>query len=212
MVPRAFLACSLLAGCIFPSTSQEETVDTGAGPPGGWDTGDFVGELQAGDMRCGLPSEEALRVLDGGSLPAGPGPCREAELVRVDWVADGDTIHVTRQSDGGEEDVRIIGVDTPETWGGTECYGPEASDFTAAAVEGRLVWLSFDYDCEDDFDRTLAYVHLSSSFNCFLERLLLRGGFADVMTFSATSTWSQTFEQDEQWARAMGEGMWGACY
>ena len=28
----------------------------------------------------------------------------------MDWDTDGDTIHVSRESDGGEEDVRIIGV------------------------------------------------------------------------------------------------------
>ncbi|MFT5683049.1 MAG: hypothetical protein ACI8RZ_003976, partial [Myxococcota bacterium] len=46
---------------------------------------------------------------------------------------------------------------------------------------------------------------------CFHERLLLRGGFAETMTFSATSTYSSTFADDERWADDAEMGMWQAC-
>ncbi len=167
--------------------------------------------VEAGELRCVLPSEQQVRNIDPSALRAGPSPCRAPELVRVSGVADGDTFHLIRTSDGGEEDVRIIGVDTPEVWGQVECYGPEASDFTKEVLEDRLVWLTFDYDCIDPYDRTLAYVHLSADFACFFERLLLQGGYADVMTFSDTSTWAQTFTDDELAAQEAEAGMWAAC-
>jgi len=131
--------------------------------------------------------------------------------VRIVSVTDGDTIHVQPIEGGPEEKVRIIGVNTPETWDGVECYGPEANDFTNATLYQRMAWLTFDYDCLDDYDRTLAYVILSTDESCFFERLLLRGGYAEAMNFSATSTFADTFDDDEQWARDHDEGRWGAC-
>ena len=162
-------------------------------------------------LTCSLPSADAVRAIDPATLPAGASPCREPELVRVDWLADGDTLHIRRQRDGGEEDVRVIGVDTPEVWGQVECYGPEASRFGDAALDDRLIWLTFDGDCIDPYARTLAYVHLSAAPDCFYERLLLRGGYADTLTFQETSTFAEQFDADEAAARAAGVGMWGEC-
>ena len=48
-------------------------------------------------------------------------------------MVDGDTIDVA--IGGRDERVRLIGIDTPETQspdGAAECFGPEASAFTAA--------------------------------------------------------------------------------
>lgn len=179
--------------------------------PVNWGTPPDGPHVQGGNLYCPLPSEEQLRALDPATLPAGPNPCREPQLARVVEAVDGDTVHITRIGDSGWESVRIIGVDTPETWGTTECYGQEAKDFTREALDDRLVWLTFDGDCEDNFDRTLAYVHLGADEGCFFERLLLRGGFADTMTFSATSTWAGTFHDDADWAEDQAVGLWEAC-
>ena len=118
-------------------------------------------------------------------LPQGANPCREPVVVMVTEAVDGDTLWV--QGPAGSEKVRIIGVDTPE------------------------IWLTFDGDCEDDYGRTLAYVTSGEGETGFFERLLLQGGWAETMTFSATSTFAGTFEDDEAAAIAAGEGMWGAC-
>ena len=55
-----------------------------------------------------------------------------ATLVRV---VDGDTIQV--EVDGQRENVRLIGIDTPETKRPNtpvECFGPEASAFTPSLL------------------------------------------------------------------------------
>jgi endonuclease YncB( thermonuclease family) len=61
----------------------------------------------------------------------------------VTRVVDGDTVE-TSPAIGSIEDVRHIGVDTPETVDpseGVEPYGPQASSFTKAQLEGERVRL-----------------------------------------------------------------------
>ena len=195
-----------LAACLVPQAV--ELVDTG--PPSRVEVLDS--QVLSGDLVCRFPDEEAVAAIDGHALPAGETPCRDPELFRVTWVADGDTFWAWPMSgEGTAESVRIIGVNTPETYGTPQCWGAEAAEFTEQVLEQRLLWLTFDSDCEDDFGRTLAYVHLSEDFSCFYQRLLLRGGFAQTMTFTETSTYSDTFTDDQRWADDEEIGMWQAC-
>ena len=79
-------------------------------------------------------------------------------------VIDGDTIEVS--IDGSEEDVRYIGVDTPETvkpGAPVQCYGPQASAANHRLVEGRTVRLVFDRERRDAYGRLLAYVYARAS-------------------------------------------------
>ena len=66
-------------------------------------------------------------------------------IARVVRVIDGDTIEVSIF--GRDEDVRYIGVDTPETVKPdtpVQCYGPRASAENHRLVDGRTVRLVFD--------------------------------------------------------------------
>ena len=93
-------------------------------------------------------------------LPTGNNPCRDPIRVLVEDVIDGDTF--VGQGEDGEERIRIIGVDTPETSSG-DCYAQEAKTFLLRQIFGKWVWLTFDRGCTDVFDRTLAYVHLGTN-------------------------------------------------
>ena len=69
---------------------------------------------------------------------------------QVTRVVDGDTVEV--RFGGREEDVRLIGVDTPETVKpGTpvQCFGPQASDFSHRQLEGQWVRLVFGVERRD---------------------------------------------------------------
>ena len=55
--------------------------------------------------------------------------------------------------------MRLIGVDTPETYGGTQPYGPEASAITRQHLEGKVVSLELDVQKVDPYGRLLAYVY-----------------------------------------------------
>ncbi len=79
----------------------------------------------------------------------------------VDHVADGDTIQV--EINGREEDIRFIGIDTPEVYGGVECGGPEASASMKRMLKpGDRVNLVRDrtQDNRDYYGRLLRYVEL----------------------------------------------------
>ena len=79
---------------------------------------------------------------------------------RVLRVIDGDTVEIDYE--GKTTAVRLIGVDTPETVHPNqpvEPYGKEASNFTKNLLMGESVYLRFDVDRTDRYDRLLAYLH-----------------------------------------------------
>ncbi len=140
-------------------------------------------------------------------------------LVRVDYAVDGDTLYAYPQdterfgTTPSRVKVRLIGLDTPEIEHDdpAECFGDEAWDFTRDALTGRLAWLTFDAECEDDYDRTLAYLHREADSAGFFNRALLRQGYATVLTVRPNNSFVSSFEQDEAAARADGIGLWSAC-
>ena len=159
------------------------------------------------------PSEEVNTVDDlswvnPDNLPAGSNPCREPIRVLVEDVVDGDTF--VGQGEDGEERVRIIGVNTPETSSG-DCYAQEAKTFLIRQIFGKYVWLTFDGNCKDVYDRTLAYVHLGTGEQDFVERQILLGGYAHAFPFDDTDTFEDVFAADEATAKSNGEGGWSAC-
>src|SRR5918994_476884 len=102
--------------------------------------------------RCGQDARDEIG-------PAGPGGTVSA---RVTDVVDGDTIEV-ELDDGGTDDVRYIGVDTPETVKPdtpVECGGEEAHRLNEGLVAGRQVTLRIGTEPRDDYGRLLAYVYL----------------------------------------------------
>src|SRR5690349_6411657 len=100
---------------------------------------------------------------DGGATtPADSGPvagpplpadAREAEVERV---VDGDTVELA-----GLGKARIIGVDTPEVYGGAECYGREASDFTKRVLGDAAVRYTVGREDRYRYGRLLVYLWLA---------------------------------------------------
>jgi endonuclease YncB( thermonuclease family) len=97
----------------------------------------------------------------GALVLMGPGvaSASAATPARVLDIADGDTIKVTIGN--RVEDVRLIGIDTPEVYFGEECGGAEASASIKRMLEvGDRVRLIPDrtQDNRDRYDRLLRYV------------------------------------------------------
>ena len=126
--------------------------------------------------------------------------------VNVSRVVDGDTIEVSPAIDS-IADVRLIGVDTPETYGGVEPYGRQASAFTENVLAGQRVALEFDVETVDQYGRLLAYVYLpdGSMFN----ETLVRQGYAQVATFPPNVRYTDRFLAAQEQARLEGAGLWG---
>src|SRR4029453_8308827 len=89
-----------------------------------------------------------------------PVSCRAGDERLVVRVIDGDTILLD-----GDERVRLIGVDTPESVHprrAVESFAREAAAYVTKRVRGRRVTLEFDGNTakRDRWGRTLAYVRL----------------------------------------------------
>lgn len=146
-----------------------------------------------------------LRPWEGGRRDQGPASAR-AFVVRA---IDGDTIEA--RIDGREEDVRYIGVDTPETVKPdtpVQCFGPRASAFNHRLVEGRRVRLVFGVERRDVYGRLLAYVYLGRH---FVNASLVRHGLARSLTIPPNDRFAPLFRRLELRAARTGRGLWGAC-
>ncbi|HLG00839.1 MAG TPA: thermonuclease family protein [Acidimicrobiia bacterium] len=134
---------------------------------------------------------------------------RDETFAAVVDVLDGDTFEAV--VGGRRETVRLLGVDTPETVDPdrpVECFGPEASSFTASRLAGRVVRLEYDAERRDPYDRLLAFVVLDG------ERLndrLLREGMARLLVIPPNGRHGRTLLEAELAARRNGRGLWGRC-
>jgi micrococcal nuclease len=151
---------------------------------------------------------------EGGA--GGPAPTGHAESARVVRVIDGDTIEVS--IDGTEEDVRYIGVDTPETVkpeAPVQCFGPQASAQNHRLVEGRTVRLVFDRERRDAYGRLLAYVYMRARGDAgksrFVNAALVRDGYARTLTIAPNTAHASQLRRLEARAGRAGRGLWGAC-
>ncbi len=127
----------------------------------------------------------------------------------VTRAIDGDTIEV--QMGGRRSDVRLIGIDTPETVKpGTpvQCFGPRASHFAKHLLNGRRVRLEFGVERTDDYGRLLAYVHLGHR---FVNAVIVRRGLARSLTIPPNNRFAPLFRRLELRAARAGRGLWGAC-
>jgi micrococcal nuclease len=126
----------------------------------------------------------------------------------VTRVIDGDTIEV--DLDGEILDVRLIGIDMPETVDPSEpvgCYGPAGSHFTTKMLEGQEVGIEFDVERLDRYGRTLAYLWLGDE---LFNEVLVSRGFAQVGTYPPNVKYVDVFVKAQREARSLGRGLWGA--
>lgn len=147
----------------------------------------------------------SLRPWEGGNRSDGPAVA-QAYVIRA---VDGDTIEA--RIGGRVEDVRYIGVDTPETVKPdtpVQCFGPQASAFNHRLVEGRAVRLVFGVERRDVYGRLLAYVYLGHR---FVNAMLVRRGLARSLTIPPNNRFAPLFRRLELRAARDGRGLWGAC-
>ena len=145
-------------------------------------------------------------------------PAPMAANATVEWIVDGDTIDVI--IDGAEERVRLTGIDTPEIAhdaSGTrpaqagECYGAEASAFTASLLPvGTPVRLERDVVGRDDYGRLLAYVYRASD-GIFVNYEIVRQGYAQPLTIPPNVAFSDVMVAAARDAEADDIGLWAGC-
>lgn len=116
------------------------------------------------------------------------------ETATVLDIIDGDTIDV-QFTDGREERVRYIGVNTPER--GEPCYA-EATRANAALVKEQTVTLIKDTSETDKNGRLLRYVFAG---NVFVNAELVRQGYAEAKRYPPDVAFAKDFETLEDEAR-----------
>lgn len=123
---------------------------------------------------------------------------------RVVSVVDGDTI-VVADSGGAEDEVRLIGIDTPETG---EKFSQEAADALEGLVGYAVVWLETDVEIRDQYDRLLAYVWVDDA---MANEGLLRQGLGTVYTLPPNVKYVERFQAAQDEAEATESGVWGSA-
>ncbi len=183
----AVLALLVAIGCSSPSSPSPSSGL--ASPPSG----------------AGEPPSPGVHAVAGWPRP----PAEGLHPAIVTRVVDGDTVYVWLA--GRSVDVRLIGVDTPETVAPgqpVECGGPQASAFTESVLEGRRVELEFDVQRIDPYGRTLAYIWLNGR---LFNAVLVARGYARVATYPPDVKYVDVFLAAERRARAADRGLWRWC-
>lgn len=124
-------------------------------------------------------------------------------------VVDGDTVKA-RTADGQALTIRVLGIDTPETYGGVECWGPEASAFAERTLAGATVGLVVDdtQDQVDRYGRALRYLLLPGGGNYSV--LAAQAGAARSYVYGGNPVSEyEAIVAAEQAARDANRGLWG---
>ena len=124
----------------------------------------------------------------------------QERIYRVHRVIDGDTLVL---ANGAK--IRLIAVDTPETYGKQEPYGPEATEFTRQFVAGGEVRLQFDGRRKGKYGRFLAHVWVDDR---MLGEELVRAGLAEVADYPYSKQVKMQLTTVQEEAQAAGRGIW----
>ncbi|MGI9649491.1 MAG: lamin tail domain-containing protein [Acidimicrobiia bacterium] len=128
------------------------------------------------------------------SSDGGPG-----SMVTVVRVLDGDSLIIS--IDGTEEEVRLLGINTPER---DECFAPQARERTARLAAGQI---RLDAGGRDQFGRLLGYVFTADA--TLINRQLIDEGLA--IALSTDHPRRAEFKAGEETAFLNGLGRWEAA-
>ena len=192
------------------------------------DCGDFPNQQAAQDffLEHGGPNSDPHSLDadgDGIACESNPCPCstdqggghsqpppikvQRAKIVRV---IDGDTMLVDLAK-GPKARVRLLGIDTPEVFGGKECWGPQASRFAKRILpKGTRVVLRSDSSqpLKDRYSRLLRYMQLKTY---DISKVQLLMGNAKVLVVGKRFGRYDAYRKAAKKARQHRRGLWAAC-
>jgi endonuclease YncB( thermonuclease family) len=147
----------------------------------------------------------------GGGSGGGGGGHRpdRVKRARVARIIDGDTIRV--KIEGRSRDVRLIGIDTPEVFGGRECGSRRASHSMRRMLDsGEKVKLIRDLsqDGRDHYGRLLRYVEDGGT---DVGRRQIHLGWAQVYVFERPFNRVGRYRHARRAAKRHDRGVWARC-
>jgi endonuclease YncB( thermonuclease family) len=132
-----------------------------------------------------------------------------SQVLRIDHVADGDTVDLTNGTR-----VRLVQIDTPEVFSHPECYGRQASALTKRLLRpGMAVRLIHEpaTDSVDSYGRLLRYViRRRDSLNVNV-RLVAVGAAAPYFYRGRRGRYAAKLARLALSARSRHVGLWGRC-
>lgn len=143
------------------------------------------------------------------------------EAVKFIRTVDGDTI-IVEDASGNQQRVRMIGIDTPESVAKEEErnneYGVMASDYTKQLFsDADTVYLEYDIDDDDQYDRTLAYIWLQDVEDTFDETniekymanaIIVKEGYGVAKRYEPTVAHDDKLQKLMNEARDDNTGLW----
>lgn len=223
LAPLLALIASLLI-VFTPATAQAADQDCG----------DFGTQkaAQVFFLKQGGPSSDPHRLdADGDGIACDSNPCTcyygtnlsgdttssqkktLRQKARVIKVIDGDTVDV--RLNGRKKRVRLIGIDTPEVYGGVECGGKKASTAAKRMLPRRTrVTLVSDptQDRVDRYGRILRYV-IKNKNRSDINRAQVWRGNATVYVYDNTPfKRTKSYRKAQRRARNHDRGIWRRCH
>lgn len=215
--PLALTTCMLLATLGSPDrgiATQDACADFNS-----WVWAQTVYDADPGGERALDPdgNDIACEALPDGVAPATwtdevPADAEPVDLITVN---DGDTIEVWLND--RHERVRLVGIDTHEVGGGyqqEECFGPEASRFLKALLNGGgEIWIEQDVEERDQYGRLLRWVwaDFGTGEVYLLNEALVRAGFAERYRNTPNDLYLDELISAEAFAQDYQLGLWAAC-
>lgn len=196
------------------AAAQAFMLASGPGDPHGLDGSDNDGRAcESNPCPCGTTAPQPF--VGGTSStqndPA-PAPVVRRNRGNVVKVTDGDTLKV-RIRGVGVRDIRIIGIDTPEVYGGTECGGKDASEhMRELAPVGSTVRLISDPSQadRDRYGRLLRYVERKGK---DVGRAQVNLGQAKVYVYNHQPfRRTSNYQRVQRNARQNARGSWNTCW
>jgi len=160
----------------------------------------------------GIPSKGSLGSSDSLGMTEATSTAVTTTNALVVRAVDGDTLTVRRDGDQEDVKVRLLGVDTPETVDprkAVQCFGKEASAFTASLVDGKRVRLDADplADEVDKYGRLLRNVILEDGRD--VNALLIQEGYAYAyLSFPLNPVRKAELKRLQSEAEAAKRGLW----
>lgn len=193
------------------AAAQAFMLASGPGDPHGLDGSDNDGRAcESNPCPCGTVAPQPF-VGNTNGTQSNPDVVRR-NVGNVVKVTDGDTLKV-RIRGIGVRDIRIIGIDTPEVYGGTECGGASASRrMRELAPVGSTVTLVSDPSQadRDRYGRLLRYVERKGK---DVGRAQVNLGQATVYVYDHTPfRRTADYKRVQRSAKGGHRGSWNTCW
>ncbi len=129
-------------------------------------------------------------------------------LYKVVSVTDGDTIKI--EINKKIENVRLLGIDSPETYKKQQCFGKEATTYLINLLKDKFVRLEKDsiQPDKDRFGRLLRYIYLEDG--TLINEEMVRNGYAFAYT-KYNSDKLKDFIKLEKQSKNEKLGLWNSC-